>query len=274
MSKSVFQYCGSLLLVLVSQSALTASFQEATTLQENTRWDHFFAKESVKGVLLLCKGSSLACVTNDRARAVMPFIPASTFKIPHALIALETGVVSSELQIFKWDGKPRDMALWQQDFTLRGAMQASAVPVFQQFARQIGSSRMQEYLDKFAYGNRQMSGEIDRFWLDGPLRISALEQVAFLESLYHNRLSAAKQNQLIVKDALVAEATSEYLLRAKSGYTGIKNQSEPGIAWWVGWVEKGTEVTFFAFNMDVTDAAKLSARKSIPLEIMQTQGDI
>ena len=260
------QYLGGLLLWLVSQSLF------AIPLQEQSQWNDHFVKEAVHGVLILCKESSQTCVTNDKVRAATAFIPASTFKVPHALIALETGVVQSEQQIFKWDGKPREMALWEQDFTLRGAMQASAVPVFQQFARQIGPKRMQSYLDKFAYGNRDRSGGLERFWLDGGLRISAQQQVHFLEALYHNRLPATKQNQLIVKDALIAEATPEYLLRAKSGYTGLKGKIQPGIAWWIGWVEKGTEVTFFAFNMDVSDEAKLPVRKALSMAIMKAEG--
>ncbi|MBN0856829.1 class D beta-lactamase, partial [Pseudomonas aeruginosa] len=101
------------------------------------------------------------------------------------------------------------------------------------------------------YGNQNISGGIDKFWLEGQLRISAVNQVEFLESLYLNKLSASKENQLIVKEALVTEAAPEYLVHSKTGFSGVGTESNPGVAWWVGWVEKETEVYFFAFNMDI-----------------------
>ena len=53
-----------------------------------------------------------------------------------------------------------------------------------------------------------------------------------------------------------------------------RQESSPGIAWWVGWVEKGTEVYFFAFNMDIDNESKLPSRKSIPTKIMASEGII
>lgn len=260
------KYLALLILLVYSQVSM------AESIRENKSWNEVFAQESVEGVFVLCKSSKNDCITNNKERALLAFIPASTFKIANALIALETGVVKSEHQIFKWGGEPRDMKQWEQDFTLRGAMQASAVPVFQQFAREIGEKRMQSYLGEFAYGNSNIDGGIDRFWLEGGLRISAINQIGFLESLYENQLPISERNQLIVKDALISEATPAYLIRSKTGYTGIKGKIQPGIAWWVGWVEKGTEVYFFAFNMNIDNESKLPARKSIPTKIMQSEG--
>ena len=39
-----------------------------------------------------------------------------------------------------------------------------------------------EYLTRIQYGNADPSGGVDRFWLDGALRISAMEQVDFREN--------------------------------------------------------------------------------------------
>jgi beta-lactamase class D len=119
-----------------------------------------------------------------------------------------------------------------------------------------------------------ISGGIDKFWLEGQLRISAVNQVEFLESLYLNKLSASKENQLIVKEALVTEAAPEYLVHSKTGFSGVGTESNPGVAWWVGWVEKETEVYFFAFNMDIDNESKLPLRKSIPTKIMESEGII
>ncbi len=173
---------------------LTLVFFAGTALSEpiseNLAWNKEFYSESVNGVLVLCKSSTNSCTTNNVARASTAYIPASTFKIPNAIIGLETGVIKDERQIFKWDGKPRAMKQWESDLTLRNAIQVSAVPVFQQIAREIGEARMQKYLNHFLYGNSNISGGIDKFWLEGQLRISAVNQVTFLESLYLNNLPA------------------------------------------------------------------------------------
>ena len=255
-------------------TACLSSTALASSITENTFWNKEFSAEAVNGVFVLCKSSSKSCATNNLARASKEYLPASTFKIPNAIIGLETGVIKNEHQVFKWDGKPRAMKQWERDLSLRGAIQVSAVPVFQQIAREVGEVRMQKYLKKFSYGNQNISGGIDKFWVEGQLRISAVNQVEFLESLFLNKLSASKENQLIVKEALVTEAAPEYLVHSKTGFSGVGTESNPGVAWWVGWVEKGTEVYFFAFNMDIDNENKLPLRKSIPTKIMASEGII
>lgn len=248
----------------------------ASSIEENPEWSAAFTNESVKGVFILCKNGIASCRSSDQSRVNMEFTPASTFKIANALIALETGVVKSQNQVFKWGGEPRGMKQWEKDFNLRGAMQASAVPVFQQFAKEIGEKRMQIYLYKLSYGNESVAGGIDHFWLDGGLKISAWQQLVFLEKLYRGALPVSKESQLIVKDALVSEVTPDYLIRSKTGYSlgapGYGDKSKPGVAWWVGWVEKGTDVYFFAANIDVENEAQLPTRKSLPTRILKFEG--
>ena len=73
--------------------------------------------------------------------------------------------------VFKWDGVTRSIEAWNKDHTLRSAIAVSAVPVYQEIARRIGAERMQKYVDLFDYGNRDIGGGIDQFWLTGNLRI-------------------------------------------------------------------------------------------------------
>lgn len=243
---------------------------------KRSEWQSFFVDDSVKGVFVLCDLSGNLCQTNDKVRVSTRFIPASTFKIPNSLIALETGVVKDELQVFKWDGVARPLKQWDKDFTLRGAMQNSVVPLYQGIARAVGEERMRHYVERVSYGNADINGGIDRFWLDGALRISAIEQIDFLKQLYLDKLPFTKRNQLIVKDALITEASNDYLLRAKTGYSlgvpGYGDRTKPGVAWWVGWIEKGTAVYFFAANFDIEKDSQLASRKTIPAKILRTQG--
>ncbi len=95
-------------------------------------------------------------------------------------------------------------------------MAVSAVPVYQQVARRIGTERMQKYLDAFQYGNREIGPVIDRFWLDGPLRISALEQIEFFDKLRRGGLPVSARSLDIVREIITAEAVSGGAIRTKT----------------------------------------------------------
>jgi beta-lactamase class D len=128
-------------------------------------------------------------------------LPASTFKIPHALIALETGVITAET-VMKWDRSAQDFAVWQQDFSLEGAIQSSVLWFFQRAARAIGSDRERQYLKAFSYGSMTFSREVDRFWLNGDLTISPREQIAFLKRMFTFELPVDRRHIDSVRAAM------------------------------------------------------------------------
>lgn len=145
-------------------------------------------------------------------------IPASTFKIFNSLVALETGVVADQHTVIEWDGVTRGRSELNRDLDLQTAFRLSAVPHFQELARRIGPERMQRFIDAVGYGNRDISGGIDEFWLTGGLRISPREQVDFLVRLYRGDLPFAPRTVAIVKEMMVSERTPEHLIRSKTGW--------------------------------------------------------
>lgn len=140
---------------------------------------------------------------NDAKACAKRRVPASTFKVPHALIALETGVVSSTDEVRKWDGTKQPVEMWNQDQSLDTAMRRSALWFFQGTAKQVGRQRMEEWLKRFRYGNADASGDITRFWLGGPLRVSADEQLDFLARMYRGGLPVSPKTLEAVKATLV-----------------------------------------------------------------------
>ena len=164
----------------------------------------------------------------DVERAQKRFMPASTFKVPHALFALDAGAVRDEFQVIRWDGVKRDFDGWNQDQTLRSSMRHSTVWVYQQFAREIGEVREKEYLTRIQYGNADPSGGVDRFWLDGALRISAMEQVDFLRKLYRNELPFKVEHQRLVKDIMIVEAGRDWILRQRPDGRRVSNRRSAG----------------------------------------------
>ena len=139
-----------------------------------------FADEETAGTFVGYKVDDYLVIASDKDRSGEAMLPASTFKIPNSVIALETGVVGDpDKDIFKWDGVVRSIEAWNRDHTMRSAIAASAVPVYQEIARRIGAERMQKFVDLFEYGNRDIGGGIDQFWLTGNLRIDPVQQVDF-----------------------------------------------------------------------------------------------
>ncbi len=199
-------------------------------------------------------------VVVDRDRAETPYVPASTFKIANSLIALETGAVRDQNEIVPYGGEPQPIKAWEKDMALGEAIRVSNVAVFQEIARRIGPARMQAGIDKLGYGNRRIGDVIDRFWLDGPLEISAVEQAAFVGKLALRRLPFSARSQEIVRDLLRLEQHGDAVLYGKTGwYAGQK----PAIGWLVGWVERAGRVQSFALNIDMPKAS--DEKKRLPL---------
>lgn len=190
---------------------------------------------------------------NDRASEA--FLPASTFKILHTLIALQSSVVTKD-EVFKWDGVKRNYAPWNRDLTLEQAFRHSAIWVFQRIAERIGRERMQNYVDLVGYGNGDISGRLDSFWLDGGLRITPRQQIWFLAHLYRNDLPFSSAHMEYVKRLMRRDSGKGWTMHAKSGWA---QRVTPQVGWLVGWVEKDGSPWFFATNVEIdqrSDAAK------------------
>ena len=194
-----------------------------------------FSREGVEGVFVL-RDEATGCVqTTDVAMADQGFSPKSTFKIPNALIGLETGVIEGERHVWRWDGAPRRLHDWEQDLDLAGALRVSCVPCFQDVARRVGAERMSRYLGDFGYGNQDISGPINQFWLDGQLRITPRGQVEFLHRMLSGELPVKRSNVELVWRLLEIESGPSFTFRGK---TGLGAQDGRAIGWLVGYAER------------------------------------
>jgi beta-lactamase class D len=228
-----------------------------------------FADDGTQGTFVGYKVDDYLVIASDSTRSGEPKLPASTFKIPNSLIALETGVVEDpDKDVFKWDGITRPIEAWNKDHTMRSAIAASAVPVYQEIARRIGQERMQKYVDLFEYGNRDIGGGIDQFWLTGNLRINPVQQVDFVDRLRRGALPISKRSQDLVRDILPVTKVGDSIIRAKSGLLGAE-RGQASLGWMVGWAEKGTAQTVFALNMDCTEPRLISERMALTIACLR-----
>jgi beta-lactamase class D len=216
-----------------------------------------------EGTFVGYKVDDYLIIASDKVRSGEAKLPASTFKIPNSIIALETGVVADpDKDVFKWDGVTRSIEAWNKDHTLRSAIAASAVPVYQEIARRIGPERMQKYVDLLDYGNRDIGGGIDQFWLTGNMRIDPIQQVDFVDRLRRGVLPVSKRSQELVRDILPVTKVGDATIHAKSGLLGAE-VGKASLGWMVGWAEKGNQQTVFAMNMDVRDPSHIPARMTV-----------
>jgi beta-lactamase class D len=233
-----------------------------------------FTDAGTVGTFVGYKTDDYLIIASDKDRSGQAFLPASTFKIPNSLIALETGVVGDpDKDVFKWDGVKRSIEAWNQDHTLRSAIAASAVPVYQEIARRIGSERMQKYVDLLEYGNRNIGGGIDQFWLTGELRIDPIQQIDFVDRLRRGVLAVSKRNQDLVRDILPVTMAGEATIRAKSGLLGAE-LGKPSLGWLVGWAEKAGAQTVFALNLDVREPRHVADRMKLAQQCLADIGAI
>jgi beta-lactamase class D len=223
--------------------------------------------QSFSGAFVLYDQNNDRYIRYNPERCSERFLPASTFKILNSLIGLETGVIPDENYVIKWDGTQYENSAWNQDHTLKTAFQNSVVWYYQELARRVGREKMQYYVDAVGYGNKDITGRIDSFWLDGALRISADEQVELLKRLYRDDLPFSQRSMKIVKEIMVLENTDTYRL---SGKTGSGQVNASSIGWFVGYVEEKDNVYFFATNIESSspDANGIKA-KEITRDLLQ-----
>ncbi len=225
------------------------------------------------GSFVLMDCDSDAMIEHTPASAAQLYGPCSTFKIWNGLIGLETGIVSDvNAPFYKWDGKVRSIKAWNKDLTFKEAFQASCVPAFQALARTIGPSRMQLWLDKLDYGDKDISAGIDVFWLPRPdrktLLISAREQAECIRRLVLGDVPFSAASVQGIKEAMRIKETGKGTLYAKTG-SGGDGKGNYNLGWFVGFVESNGKRYAFACNVTGNGMMSSNARTMVETILQQ-----
>jgi beta-lactamase class D len=201
----------------------------------------------VVGSILVFDLHANTAYSNDFNRCDIGYLPASTFKIPNSIIALETDVVEDDSTLFEWKGEKRRLQVWEQDLIFMDAFQYSCVPCYQEIARKIGVERMKEYLTKLNYGNMVFdSTTIDLFWLEGESTITMNQQLEFICRFYNSELPISEKTHEIMERLLLIESNDSWTFSGKTGWS-VRNGNNVG--WFVGYLEKGNKVYFVVTNI-------------------------
>lgn len=184
--------------------------------------------------------------------------PASTFKIPHALAALDSGVIDGPETSLTYDGSSQPFERWRRDHTLRTAMHDSVVWYFQRVAERLGDARERDYLRRFAFGNGDTSSGLTSFWLGGSLLVSPEEQLRFLLALYADDLPVSRRAMGTVREILVQPRgqvvnamgahpfgrwPADLTLSAKTG--SARGRDGRDVRWLVGHARRGPRAWIF-----------------------------
>ncbi len=253
------------LFFIINSSLLISSCSPNNVKIDNSIQQYFDSNKVTGSFGLYDNGTGEFTIYNLKRYKDSAYLPASTFKIINSLIGIETGRIVNEKMVIKWDGIVRGIPEWNKDLTMEEAFKVSAVPYYQEVARQIGKDTMQFWLDSLKYGNHVISSAVDTFWLDNSLKITADEQLGLVKKLFFTQLPFQKRTQEIVKKVMLQESNANYKLSYKTGWGHLPNGNSLG--WLVGWIEENKHPYFFVLNVE---GSKEMDMKNIRLNLLNS----
>ncbi|SFL72013.1 bla regulator protein blaR1 [Gracilibacillus orientalis] len=206
----------------------------------------------------------------NKDKAVLRVSPNSTYKIYSALFALESGVITQHQTSMEWNGKTYPYENWNQNQNLFTAMENSVNWYFQKLDKKMRKENIQAYLKKLNYGNQNVSGGMENYWLESSLKISPIEQVQTLKDFYTNQFGFDEKNVQLIKDTIKLETKNNVTLYGKTGTGTVNGKNVNG--WFIGYVEAKNNTYFFATNIENDHHAKGSIAADITKSILEYKG--
>ncbi len=211
--------------------------------------------------------------------------PASTFKIAISLMGYDSQFLKDEHfpALPFHEGYPDWIPDWRQPTDPSNWIKYSVVWFSQQVTQFLGEARFQKYVRDFSYGNEDVSGNpgkhdgLTRAWLSSSLKISPLDQLAFLEKVVNRQLTVTPHAfDMTSRITQITVLPSGWDIHGK---TGTGSPPTPGgsydqahtYGWFVGWAIKGSWTVVFARliqdEKEETDPAGLRARSAFLNEL-------
>jgi beta-lactamase class D len=212
--------------------------------------------------LVLADGQS-GVILHQQGSCSQRLTPASTFKIPLSLMGYDAGFLTDTHHpaLPYQEGYAATDPAWKTTIDPTSWIKNSVVWYSQQLTTWLGMERLQRYVDRFKYGNANLAGNagmndgLTQCWLDSSLRISPLEQVAFLHRLVIRDLGvSARAYEMTARITAITPPVAGWEIHGKTG-TGfrMKADDQPDlkrqIGWFVGWAQKGPRSVVFAYAL-------------------------
>jgi beta-lactamase class D len=220
-----------------------------------------FERAGLEGVFVLRDDATGCTRSTDDHLADTPLRPQSTFKIPNALIGLETGVIEGAAHSWRWGrrtARARRVAAGSRPG--RGASGVVRALFSGRRPAQSARDRMDTWLRVLQYGNEDTAGPIDAFWLDGgPLRITPRGQVVFVHRMLAGAMPVRREHVALLWDRLLIERTSRGSLRGKTGLGTLDGRA---IGWLVGYSEVEDRRFVYATFVRSREGADLDSERT------------
>lgn len=186
--------------------------------------------------------------------------PASTFNIVVALMGYDSGILADEhtpLLPFK-ASYPGFYPSWRAATDPSSWLKNSVLWYAQHVTSRLGTARFERYVNSFGYGNRDLSGDAGKgnglsySWVSSSLKISPMEQVAFLRKVVNRELPlTAKAYDMTASIMPPENLANGWEVHGKTGTASpvLPNGRDDKLnqyGWYVGWAQKGQRKIVFA----------------------------
>lgn len=209
---------------------------------------------------LIADAGSGEILVEQGAGCDTPTTPASTFKVPLAVMGFDAGFLTGAHApvlpfvdgYADWGGEE-----WRQDMDPTSWMDYSVVWYSQLITRALGAPRLAAYAQSFNYGNADFAGDpgkdngLERAWISSSLKITPRQQLAFMTNLVNRQLPvsrAAMDTTLAIMQQRTTPDGWQVVGKTGSAYPrkadGNLDRSR-GWGWYVGAATKGDQTLVF-----------------------------
>ena len=184
---------------------------------------------------LLENGSGQFTIANLSSYKDSAYAPLNTFFILPSLMALDKGTIHP------------NPSTW---------ISTDSVTYYQQLIDSLGRTAVLKTIDSIHYGKGVVSANLNEFWKDQSLRITADEQLGLIKKLYFKSLPFQKRSQELFNKMISKEENSNYHL----SYIEARD-STTQLSWVLGFEEENKHIYFFVLN---THGRKKGATNTSP----------
>ncbi|MCM1047427.1 MAG: penicillin-binding transpeptidase domain-containing protein [Clostridiales bacterium] len=210
--------------------------------------------QGISGCVVIYDEAANAYSFYNKEKCATEVSPLSTFKIISALAGLENNVLENEDSTMEYSGMQYSIDTWNADLTLKEAFETSCIWYFRQVVDMVGEENISTILEEIQYGNCDISewngsginplSELNGFWLDSSLKISPKQQVDTLNYIFSMENNFSAENLEKLKNLMYVTELDNVFLYGKTG------SGTDGKAWFVGFIEKSGNKTYFAVYLD------------------------
>ena len=185
--------------------------------------------------------------------------PASTFKVPLAVMAYDAGVLTDAhdpVMAFQAGDPDWGGTNWTRDTDPEDWMRFSVLWYSQRITHAMGQEALTRHALAVGYGHADFSGDpgfdngLDRAWIASSLQISPFEQAAFLCGLVLDELPVSSQAMQNARGIMQSWQIGNWLIYGKTGAAYPRRAERSfdyarGWGWFVGWAREEDRTLVF-----------------------------